>query len=344
MLLRNPMRIPLLVSARWRRGRDEDDMEIPFASINKFDWGGSSNTEANVQVHGVDLGGLNEDEFRQVVEKVVPDSNGLSKLSENQAEKQSPSEEVIFPTEDALQRLADLTSDKLAEANTHQNLLSDYPELKTLPGMSQVLGRYREKTETEQRVMEGIVSDSLVESPQGEIFEKSKGEQDMWADNAHFSPEVRKLQIQRLTTQLTNSNLHALPKELEAVQASNLHLLTPWEHEVEEPPLPDEYWEMSSAERRFLGLPYRDEATGLWSPPQATFTSRAAEDINLKAFRGIMDKVRTHGGSKEALVREEVTMLREAEEKIFDHLRAKLEDMAPFLDERSKVWRRRREG
>eukprot|EP01059_Diplonema_ambulator_P037364 TRINITY_DN9856_c0_g1_i1.p1 TRINITY_DN9856_c0_g1~~TRINITY_DN9856_c0_g1_i1.p1 ORF type:complete len:339 (+),score=28.44 TRINITY_DN9856_c0_g1_i1:182-1198(+) len=329
-----------LTQGRWRRGRDDDET-VPFASVNKFDWGGGVAAGAP-EVHGVEMGSLSEAEFRKVVERVVPQADVI-KVGERTMQSLSE-DEVVMPPEDPLRKLADLTADKLSHQSTHDQLLSDFPELQNLPGMSHVLGRYREQSPTEQRVMEGIIDDSLaVSSPQDALFEREEGREGLVSSGVgHFSPEVRMRQIKELTAQLTNSNLHTLPPELETIQAAKLHELSPWEYEVEEPPLPDEYWQMSSAERRFLGLPYKGP-DGKWNPPQATFTARAAQDINLKAFRGIMDKVRKHGGSKEQLVKEEVAMLREAEDKIFDHLKARLEDMAPFLDERSKVWRKRRE-
>ena len=326
----------LSTQRRHARGRN-DDHDIPFASVNKFEWGGSEGGSTNYE--GIDSQGvLTQGDLKDIIKEVLPSAH-IEKV--NVHEKPPSDQDIVTPATDPLLKVAELGGDKLAQQATHDMLMEDFPELQNRPGAAQVLGRYYEKSEEERRVMEGVIDDSLV--PAGAPLGAPSAESDDQLLAPHFSPETRRAQIVQLTSQLTNSALHTLPDNLEAKQAAELHELSPWEYGEEEAPLPNEYWHMSHAERRFLGLPYKSE-DGKWNPPLAHFTQRASEDINLKVFKDIMQKVRSHGGSRDALVQEEVDLLRQAEEKIFDHLRARLDDMTPFLDERSRVWQKRRSG
>ncbi|KAJ9454034.1 hypothetical protein DIPPA_13026 [Diplonema papillatum] len=319
------------VQRRCKRVNRTDD-DVPFASVNKYDW---TATDNDVSVHTVQTDAdVTDDELKGIIKRVLPQANVQKIRPSSDPIPGTQENEVLAPGSDPLLKLADLTSDRLSKATTNEELLKEYPDLENLPGVAQVLGRHREATEAEARVFSDLLSPAVI--PEN----KPNAEADQLTQ-LNFSPEVRKAQIAALTAQLTSSHMHHLPDQFEAVRAAKLVELSPWEFETEEPPLPNEYWEMSSAERRFLGLPYRGD-DGKWRPPLATFTSRMASDINLTAFRDIMNKVREHAGSKSQLVKEEVELLREAENKIFDHLRARLQDMAPFLDERSKIWRRRR--
>eukprot|EP01063_Lacrimia_lanifica_P009559 TRINITY_DN16522_c0_g2_i1.p1 TRINITY_DN16522_c0_g2~~TRINITY_DN16522_c0_g2_i1.p1 ORF type:complete len:356 (+),score=147.80 TRINITY_DN16522_c0_g2_i1:102-1169(+) len=341
---RTAVRGALPQQVRFRRGRKYDD-EVPFASVNKFEWGGDG---GRVEEHVLEAGDkVTNEDLKEIIQDVMPQAEVAKTQGGSHApaaaEDGSADYEEILPATDSVLKLADLSADKLIDEATSASMVQDFPELATLPGVTQVLGRYREKSETEKRLMEGVVSDAVVaRRPEG-AGAKNEGEEAALQEllSPHFSPEVRKKQVELLTSQLTGSAMHTLPEALESKQAAKLHEMMPWEFEGDEPPLPAEYWTMSHAERRFLGLPYKTE-DGRWNPPLATFTERAADDINLQLFGDVMAKVRSHGGSKGALLREEVALLREAEEKIFNHLRARLEDMVPYLDERSKIWRRRR--
>eukprot|EP00756_Hemistasia_phaeocysticola_P015007 Hpha_TRINITY_DN15381_c0_g2::TRINITY_DN15381_c0_g2_i1::g.90840::m.90840 len=166
---------------------------------------------------------------------------------------------------------------------------------------------------------------------------------------ASFSPWVRRAQLQDLVASSTLSRMHEIPQvsDLEASRALEICTdLWPWEFEEAEPPIPNEYWEMSDAERRFLGLPHREGSeteTQLWRPPLASFTERKE---TLQAFgmvEAATDKIRRGGGDQRLLSREERDAMRLAENSVSDHLRARLEDMGPFLRERSAEWFRRRE-
>ena len=323
---------------RFKRGRPTDS-DVPFASVNKFEWGGGGGRVIKEAV-GDGGGLLTRTDLRDIVEEVLPPQAEVSRLNEHEASRAfapPTGDETIMPATSGLLKVAELGADRLAEASTHASLIEDFPELRHTPAAAQVLGRYREKTEDEKRVMDAVAVHSDRDAGEGAAAEGEAAA----SLGPSFSPETRRAQISDLVSQLTYSTLHSLPEDLEAMKAAELCALSPWEFCAEESPLPEEYWEMSHAERRFLGLPYKSD-DGMWNPPLAHFTERAADDINLKVFKDIMQKVRQHGGSRSALVREEIEMLRKAEDSIFNHLRARLDDMTPFLDERSKVWRQRR--
>ena len=329
---------PIKQQLRYRRGGKEEGEEIPFASVNKFEWGGAPREG---EVHNVE-GNISEEDFKEIVRDVLPWDSVKKTTEEGNANLKD--EETHIETSSPLRKIAELTTDQLSDSETHSELLKDFPELTNMPAMSQVLGRYREMTPAESRILD----DSLIVRDPNALSELEKSSQPKPVPGyqstlATFSPATRKLQVAQLTEQLTNSRMSAITSEspFQAIAASKLSELIPWEYEVEEPPLPNEFWEMSHAERRFLGLPYKE--SGRWCPPAATFTEQGHDEINLTQFKDIMDKVRSLGGSKESLITEEIELLRDAEEKIFDHIRARLDDMTPFLDERSKIWKARRE-
>eukprot|EP01060_Flectonema_neradi_P033751 TRINITY_DN5746_c1_g1_i1.p1 TRINITY_DN5746_c1_g1~~TRINITY_DN5746_c1_g1_i1.p1 ORF type:complete len:345 (+),score=70.19 TRINITY_DN5746_c1_g1_i1:87-1121(+) len=325
------------IQRRFRRGREDGD-DIPFSSVNKFEWGGAAREG---EVHNVE-GNISEDDFKEIVRDVLPWETVTKTTPETNSDLKD--DQFLVETSSPLRKVADLATDQLSDPETHKNLLKDFPELTNMPAMSQVLGRYREMTPSESRVISDSLTlrdpEALVELEKSAQPKPTTGHQSMLAS---FNPDTRKLLVSQLTEQLTNSKMSAIAEgsPFQAVAASKLSELIPWEYEHEEPPLPDEFWEMSHSERRFLGLPYKEN--NRWHPPASTFTEQGSDEINLLKFKEIMDKVRSLGGSKESLITEEIELLREAEDKIFDHIRAKLDDMTPFLDERSAIWKARRQ-
>eukprot|EP01062_Namystynia_karyoxenos_P070475 TRINITY_DN65850_c0_g1_i1.p1 TRINITY_DN65850_c0_g1~~TRINITY_DN65850_c0_g1_i1.p1 ORF type:complete len:385 (+),score=58.27 TRINITY_DN65850_c0_g1_i1:142-1296(+) len=203
----------------------------------------------------------------------------------------------------------------------------------------------------QERVFGGIADDVRPRGPPAEAAAVMEDDVAAIAVSgpSSFSPQVRRRQLSELVGRTTLSRMHEIPQiaDLEATRAAALcGRLWPWEWEQAEPPIPNEYWEMSQAERRFLGLPWKEAAhegaEGLWQPPQAGFTEAAADSPAFAAVAAATEKVRRAGGDKRLLTREEIGSMQDAEAKVADHLRARLDDMAPFLRERGAAWRERR--